>query len=98
VVEAVHAAADWMGKHRLLGYSYESDQVLRKADGAGPIWARLFEIGTDRPIFSNRDGVKRYDWNELTDRRHGYAWFSKEPAVMLERYETWAKEHPRMAK
>ena len=58
------------------------------------MWARLAELGTDRPIFSNRDGVKLYDWNQLTDRRSGYAWYSYEPASALRRYERWARTHP----
>ncbi len=95
-VEAVHAAVEWFQAHRIQGYSY-NDQVLEKAEGAPPLWARLYEIGTSRPIFSNRDGKKLYDWNELTDRRKGYAWYSQEPAEVIAKYATWAKAHPRVA-
>jgi len=55
----------------------------------------MTEIGTNRPIFSNRDGIIRYDWNQLTDRREGYAWYSGEPAAVLKTYARWAKTHPR---
>jgi PelA/Pel-15E family pectate lyase len=96
VVEAVHAAAAWFRAHEIFGYEYDS-YGLRAAPGAGPLWARLTEIETDRPIFSNRDGVRRYDWNELTDRRRGYTWYSKEPAAMLERYDEWSRSHSRAA-
>ncbi len=80
VVEAVHAAADWFGKHAIAGYDYDAKHGLRANPNGAPIWARLTELGTARPIFSNRDGVKRYDWNELTDRRYGYTWYCHEPA------------------
>ncbi|HEY2404490.1 MAG TPA: pectate lyase [Polyangiaceae bacterium] len=96
VVAAVHASIDWYRAHALHGLRYEH-QVLSKADGAPPLWARLYELDTDRPIFSNRDGIKRYDWNELTDRRAGYTWYSEEPAKVLQRYPAWAKLHPRRA-
>ena len=41
----------------------------------------------------NRDGIKLYDWNQLTDRRQGYAWFGQEPAKALAAYDTWARQH-----
>jgi PelA/Pel-15E family pectate lyase len=95
VVEAVHGAADWFGKHAIKGYDYDAKHGLRADANGGPIWARLTELDTARPIFSNRDGVKRYDWNELTDRRYGYTWYSHEPAAVLATYATWSKQHPR---
>ena len=67
---------------------------LRARPGAGPLWARLSEIGTDRPIFSNRDGVLLYDFDKLTDRRRGYGWFTVAPAETLRRYDVWAGAHP----
>jgi PelA/Pel-15E family pectate lyase len=95
VAEAVYAAADWFGKHAIKGYDYDAKHGLRANPNGGPIWARLTELDTARPIFSNRDGVKRYDWNELTDRRYGYTWYCHEPAAVLATYATWAKQHPR---
>ncbi len=96
VVEAVHAAIDWLRETQIHGYTYSFTGGLVEKPGAGPIWARLYEIGSNRPIFSNRDGVKLYDWNQLTDRRQGYGWFGTEPRAVLEKYdETWAKRYPR---
>jgi PelA/Pel-15E family pectate lyase len=94
VQAAVHAAAAWFRKTALQGLRYDYQTGLRAEAGAPPVWARLAEIGTDRAIFSNRDGVKLYDWNQLTDRRSGYAWYSYEPASALRRYERWARTHP----
>lgn len=98
VVRAVHAAADWYGATAIRDSLYDSTQTLRVAPGAGPLWARLYEIGTNRPIFSNRDGVLLYDWNLLTDRRRGYGWFTVAPRATLARYERWARAHPRPAR
>jgi PelA/Pel-15E family pectate lyase len=94
-VEAVHAAVDWFRTTAIHGYEYDFERGLTAKPGAGPIWARMYEIGTNRPIFSNRDGVIRYDWNDLTDRRSGYAWFGEEPKAVLERYKRWSRAHPR---
>lgn len=97
-IEAVHAAVDWLRKTQIHGYVYDFERGLEARPGAGPLWARLYEIGTDRPIFSNRDGVKLYDWNQLTDRRQGYGWFGTEARDVLKKYdETWAQRYPRQA-
>jgi PelA/Pel-15E family pectate lyase len=94
-VEAVHAAVDWFRAHAIAGYDYDfRTGLVAKADAA-PIWARLTDLETDKPIFSNRDGVKLYDWSQLTDRRQGYAWYGREPAWILNRYDRWARANPR---
>jgi PelA/Pel-15E family pectate lyase len=94
-VEAVHAAVDWFRAHAITGYDYDYKAGLSVKADAPPIWARLTDLETDKPIFSNRDGVKLFDWNQLTDRRQGYAWYGREPAWILNRYDRWAKQHPR---
>lgn len=95
VVTTVHAAVDWFRATAVNGYEYDFERGLSENAGADALWARMYEIGTNRPIFSNRDGVIRYDWNELTDRRTGYAWFGEEPKAVLERYDRWSRSHPR---
>ncbi len=95
VVEAVHAAAAWFRKTAIYGYTYEPRGELAAGEGAGPLWARFYEIGTNRPIFSDRDGVIRYDLREIgEERRRGYRWYSDEAASTLRRYDTWARLHP----
>lgn len=94
VVRAVHAAAAYYRAHALPDLVYDSTQTPRHVPGAPPLWARMYEIGSNRPIFSNRDGVLLYDWEKLTDRRRGYGWYTDEPAAMLRRYDRWAKMHP----
>jgi len=96
IVRAVHAARDYLERTRIAGLSYDQ-YVARAQPGAGPLWARMYEIGTDRPIFSNRDGVVLYDWAKLTDRREGYGWYTDAPAAFLDRYPAWARTHPREA-
>jgi len=59
-------------------------------------WARFYEIGTNRPIFSGRDGVIRYNLDEIEqERRDGYAWLGAWPrALVEEEYPAW-KAQPR---
>ena len=95
IVRAVHAATDWLRAVPVYGYRYDN-YVLSKRDGAGPLWGRLYEIGTDKIIMANRDGVKLYDWNRLTDRRSGYGWYTTKPAETLAAFERWSRHHPRV--
>lgn len=38
-------------------------------------WARLYELGTNRPIYGDRDGKVHYALEEISEeRRRGYAW------------------------
>ena len=48
-----------------------------------------------RALMANRDGVKLYDWNSLTDRRSGYSWYTVAPAHTLATFEQWSRSHPR---
>lgn len=93
----VHAAADWFVATQINGMRYEQALGLVPDASATPVWPRMSEIGTNRAIFSNRDGVKLYKYDGLTDRRTGYGWYADSPASMLKRYRAWATKHPRLA-
>jgi PelA/Pel-15E family pectate lyase len=93
-VRAVYSAVDWLESVATSGYTYTAYE-LKKQAGAGPIWGRLYEIGTNRVIMANRDGVKLYDWNKLTDRRSGYAWYTTKPVETLATFKQWSRAHPR---
>ncbi len=101
VVRAVHAAAHWFEQTALHGVAF-----TRAPDGSGrkllaapaatePIWARYYELKTDRPIFGDRDKSIHDDVNEISaERRNGYSWFGNAPHRALEHYAKWAKAHP----
>jgi len=96
VVTAINASAAWLKAHQIFGYSYDFATGLRDAPGAGPLWARMYELGTDRPIFSDRNAIKLYDWNQLNDRKHGYGWYTYAPINALKEYEKWSRAHTLM--
>lgn len=91
---AITSAAAWFEQVRIAGMRNEGKNGLVPDATAGPLWARLYEIGTNKPIFSNRDGIKRYDFQQLADRREGYGWYSDRPARTLARYKTWSPRRP----
>jgi hypothetical protein len=74
-VYAVDAAVAWLRR-------------VRRPDGT---WARFYEIGSNRPIFSGRDGIVRYNINEIEkERRTGYAWVGTWPARLVDdEYPRW---------
>jgi PelA/Pel-15E family pectate lyase len=106
-VAAVHAAAGWMTKTEILGYRYGSGNFsadrassdgrkLTAVEGAGPIWARYYQISTNQPIFGDRDKTIHDSVNELSrERRNGYAWYNSAGVAVLVHYKTWALTHPK---
>ena len=93
-IRAVTAAVAWLRRVTLHDVTYDTAGGLRATPGSGPVWARMYEIGSNRPIFSNRNGIRLYDWNQLTDRRHGYGWYTYAPAATLKTYDVWMRDHP----
>ena len=99
-VAAVQAAAAWFEKTKLGGVAFKATgddgRKLVPSPGAGPVWARYYEIGTDRPIFGDRDKTIHDNVNEISkERRAGYAWFNEAPRQALEHYARWSAVHPR---
>jgi PelA/Pel-15E family pectate lyase len=106
VREAIEAAVAWLAKVKLTGvrvdkvsaprvefprHTADFDRVVVADPSAPPLWARHYEIGTDRPVFAGRDGVKRYALAEIErERRTGTPWHGTWPRRLLEReYPAW---------
>jgi PelA/Pel-15E family pectate lyase len=95
VVASVHAGVRWLAAHRVEAIRYDSIAGTYVPDPqAPPLWARIYELPSLRPVMANRDGVPRYTFAELTDRRTGYAWYVNRPVHTLAVYATWARLHP----
>jgi hypothetical protein len=105
-IAAVHAAAAWFTATEIFGVrwgtgDFRADRTnpdgrrLVAAPGAGPIWSRYYQIGTDTPIFGDRDKTIHDDVNEISrERRNGYSWYNSEGVAMLADYKTWTANHP----
>jgi len=100
VVAAVHAAAAWFEKTKIKDIVFKpspdgTGREIIPTPGAGPLWARYAEIGTDRPLFGDRDKTIHDDVSEISkERRNGYSWFGDNPKRVLDHYAKWAKSHP----
>jgi PelA/Pel-15E family pectate lyase len=99
IVTAVHAAAAWFEKTKLMNVAFKSTgsdgRHLVTAPGNGPIWSRYYEIGDDKPIFGDRDKSIHDNVDEISkERRRGYSWYTDTAKRALEHYARWSKTHP----
>ena len=100
VVEAIESAVAWFKRTQLNGIRWietagsKVDRVVVADQTAPPLWARFYEIETNRPIFSGRDSVIKYNVAEIeSERRNGYRWYTDAPAKLLSSdYPAWLKK------
>jgi PelA/Pel-15E family pectate lyase len=99
IVTAIHAAAMWLEKTALKDVVFKptpdgTGRHLMPSPGATPLWPRYSEIGSDRPLFGDRDKTIHDDVDGISkERRNGYAWFGDNPKRVLAHYTAWAKIH-----
>jgi PelA/Pel-15E family pectate lyase len=106
IVKAIDDAVAWLRRAQLSGirvqrvsapeveYEFHTenfDVIVVHDPEAKPLWARHYEIETDRPVFAGRDAIKRYALNEIErERRTGTPWYGDWPRKLLERdYPAW---------
>jgi PelA/Pel-15E family pectate lyase len=95
---SIRAAAAWLKKTAIPGQRWvrtpEGSQLI-PSPGAEPLWPRYDQVGTDLPIFGDRDKTIHDHVNELSlERQRGYRWFSPDPKRALDHFDQWNKEHP----
>jgi PelA/Pel-15E family pectate lyase len=96
VVAAIQSAVAWFKSAQLNGIRWieANDRKVVADQSAPPLWARFYEIETNRPIFSGRDRVIRYNLAEIeAERRNGYRWYTDEPGKLLvQDYPAWSRK------
>lgn len=75
---AVHTLVDLYlatGREKYLDPVPGAVEWFKRSELRPGVWARLYELGTNRPVYGDRDGKIHYRLDELTpERRTGYAW------------------------
>jgi PelA/Pel-15E family pectate lyase len=93
VIAAIEAGAHWYDEVKLTGIRQtlvNGDKVVVSDKTAPPLWARFYEIGSNRPMFCGRDGVVKSSIAEIEpERRNGYAWYGNWGTGVAERYARW---------
>ena len=104
IIEAVRNAVGWFHEAGLDGIRQVRKQDKSKPGGwdnivvndasARTIWARFYEIGTNKPIFCSRDGLPKATLAEIShERRTGYSWLGYYATSLLAKdYPAWQKK------
>jgi PelA/Pel-15E family pectate lyase len=107
VIDAIDAAVAWLESVKIDGVKIvdrslkaqsagERQRELVVDAGAPGIWARFYEIDSNRPLYANRDGVAVYRFEEIDEPlRSHYAWVGVWPQRLLEKeYPAWRSRSP----
>lgn len=99
IVNSIEGAVTWF---RTVPIANERIDRIKHADGrtermlvpdpaAPPLWARFYELGTNRPLYMDRNSEPVYDFNQIDyERRSGYNYHGNWPIDLLERdYPAW---------
>ncbi len=108
VINSVQNAVKWFEDSKIFGIRVEqfaapevkfplrvskTDRRVVEDPKAPPIWARFYELGTHRPLFSNRQSELLYSMAEVDrERRDGYSWYTYNPQEVLKKYSGLAEE------
>ena len=104
IVQAVDSAVAWFETAKIKGIKVDvvedknspkgKDRRIVQDPAAPPLWARFYEIGTNLPIFCDRDSVAKHQLSEIGyERRNGYRWLADWPQKLLEsEYPEWKRK------
>jgi pectinesterase len=104
VRRSIRAGAAWFESAKITGKRFVRkrdpslpkgrDRVIVDDPAAEPMWARFYDIDTNRPFFCGRDGVKKWTLAEVEpERRNGYAWYGGWGAEVAKEYAKWAAKY-----
>jgi len=94
IIAAIEGAVTWF---RAVPISGQAQSRVRRDDGrdervllpdpsAPPLWARFYELGSNRPLYMDRDSKPNYDYAKVSyERRSGYGYHTAGPADLIKR-------------
>jgi len=100
-IQAIEGAVAWFESAKLSGTRLEKkednsvpggkDIVVVNDTDSPPLWVSFYEIGSNKPIFSDRDGAAKGTLADIGhERRNGYSWLGYWPQKLLEKdYPAW---------
>ncbi|ACL75601.1 pectate lyase [Ruminiclostridium cellulolyticum] len=87
ITNAINSAVNWFAQVKILGIKVVDtgdDRIVVSDSQAPPIWARFYEMGTNRAMFVDRDGSIHYQMSEISqERRDGYDWYGDWPKNLV---------------
>jgi len=100
IIAAVEGAVNWFETHKIEGIRLNSfvnkdglkDLEVVKDESAPTLWARFYDLETEKPYFCDRDGIKKETFAEMGhNRRNGYDWYIDAPEKLIRKYPEWKK-------
>lgn len=107
IIESIQSAVKWFDDSKIYHTKVETvpapveksrfktttyDKVVAIDSLAPPIWTRYYELGTEKPLFCDRNTKFLYSMAEVSrERRSGYGWYTYAPQEVLDKYPAWQK-------
>lgn len=101
IEKSIRSAVQWFKESKIDGYTYnvsrESEKAIRtlsKKEGSA-VWARFYDIPTNKPVFGDRDGSVKFNYEEVSEeRRMGYSWYNEAGTKLIENeFPKWLKRN-----
>lgn len=101
IEKSVKSAIQWFKESKIDGYAYDVSKeggkairTLSKKEGSA-VWARFYDIPTNRPIFGDRDGSVKFNYEDVSEeRRMGYSWYNESGTKLIEKeFPKWLKKN-----
>ncbi|MDQ0595567.1 PelA/Pel-15E family pectate lyase [Chryseobacterium ginsenosidimutans] len=101
IERSVKSAVKWFKANDIEGYSYnvtkQNDKTVRvlAEDKNSVIWARFYDVATNKPLFGDRDGSVKYNYYEVSEeRRNGYSWYGDFAEKLINKeYPKWLEKN-----
>lgn len=107
VIKSIQSAVKWFEDSKIEGIRIEAfktpdfktplrtlntDCGVVEDKTAPPIWTRFYELGTHKPLFSNRKSEMLYSLADVDRERRAYGWYTYQPQEVLDQYPAWQKK------
>jgi len=108
IIKSVQSAVKWFNDSKIYHTKVETvpappeksqwktttyDRIVVIDSLAPPIWTRYYELGTEKPLFCDRNSKFLYSMAEVSrERRSGYGWYTYAPQEVLDKYPEWQKK------
>jgi PelA/Pel-15E family pectate lyase len=102
VIDAVRSAVAWFEKVKITGIAVKdiadpsveggkNRVVIEDPSITSPLWARFYDLDTNKPFFVGRDSIKKDTFAEVEfERRMGYSYYGNWAQKLLEtEYPAW---------
>ncbi|REC43051.1 pectate lyase [Chryseobacterium sp. 5_R23647] len=101
IEKSIKSAIQWFKESKIDGYTYNVSResgnavrVLSKKEGSA-VWARFYDIPTNKPVFGDRDGSVKFNYEDVSEeRRMGYSWYNESGTKLIESdFPKWLKKN-----